>query len=74
MIFFKIMLADRLPQFKKPKAVGIMGFSISYCPVAGFPDAFRGIEIRFTNFKVNDVFSSPLHFLGFFQDIHDDER
>jgi hypothetical protein len=33
----------------------------------------RSIEIRLANLKVNHGFSGSLHFLGAFQNIHDNE-
>ncbi len=74
LIFIKVVLTDCFSQFKKSKTMSVMGLSISHSPVACFPDALRCIKIGFTNFKMNDILASPLHLLGFFKDIHDNER
>jgi hypothetical protein len=54
--------------------MGVMRFPASHSPATRLSDALRGIKVGLTNFQMNDIFPSPLHLLGFFKDIHDNER
>ena len=67
------MFADRLPQFQKPQAVGVVGLPFLQGAESGLLDAFRRVKIGLADFEMNDIFTLALHRLGGFQNIHDDE-
>jgi hypothetical protein len=68
-----IIVADSLAQSGGSEAMRIVGIA----PGKGFYRrvlyGLRSIEIRLANLKVNHGFSGSLHFLGAFQNIHDNE-
>ena len=68
------MIADALAQFEKPKAMGIVGVAIVERLAGGRLNTGGRVEIRFADLEVNNINPRTLHFVGPFQDIHDDER
>ncbi len=54
--------------------MGVMGLPLAQGANTALLDALRRVEIGLSNLEVDDILSAPLHLLGGFQDIHDDER
>ena len=54
--------------------MGVMGLPLAQGANTPLLDALRRVEIGLSNLEVDDILSVPLHLLGGFQDIHDDER
>ncbi len=72
-IFFKILLADRLPELYYPQAVGIMGTPLLDCLDCTLTYDFWCGKIWFSNLQMDDMTPLSFKFMGLFQDIHDYE-
>src|SRR5690606_24269398 len=62
---------DRLPEQRQPAGRGVARVSGGQCGLSGGDDGRSGGEVRFAYFKVNDVTSQRLQFIGARQQRHD---
>ena len=68
------MFTDGFSEFDHAQTVGIMGMAVVEGFAGGLLDASGSVKIGLAHFQVDHMNTLAFHFMGFFQNFHDNER